>query len=1061
MKKLINDSGFSPSAIMEGAWAILLHRYSGEDDVVFGACREREVADNRNFGTIPMRVRLSGEMDVSGVLNAIKQSEETIRGHETASPGQIAEWLGLPADVPLFKSSVCFSSSQVLKKCPVPLQITVSAGPSWILKAEYDCGSFEETGIAQILVHFGSVLEAMAADPQQLVSSLHLLTEAEYRQLVNDWNATQASYPNRCVHELFEEQAGSTPDAIALSFEKKRITYRELDDMANGVARHLRELGVGPEVIVAICMERSISMVAGLLGILKSGGAYLPLDPSYPGERLAFMLQDSQAAVLLTERNLEEKISARNIRILYYDGQTIRQQSGTTSAPALSEGTARPENLAYVIYTSGSTGQPKGVQILHSALVNFLTSMRLQPGLAPADVILAVTTISFDISTLEIFLPLIVGAQVVLLSRDLTASATHLAEKIGACGATVMQATPATWRLLVESGWRPHSALKIFCGGEALPCDLAEELLKNGATVWNLYGPTETTVWSTLQRVEPGGGAVTIGRPIANTQVYILDRHMQPVPVGVPGELYIGGDGLARGYLNRPELTASRFVANPFGGNGSRLYKTGDRAVYRRDGNIEYHGRIDQQIKIRGFRIELEEIESTLLQHPLVSQAAVAATPDNGAGRSLIAYLVLRPDPAGIGSGLRNGLRNFLKEKLPDYMVPATFLPLDSLPLTPNGKVDRGALPAPDAKQFRTLRSFELEETYVSPVNDTQAELIRIWEEALDMKPIGIRENFFDLGGHSLLAVGVCREVERRLGKQISLATIFREPTVEELAAAISSGRDCDKNSPLEKIRVTGSRAPFFCMPGLFDLARYLGPDQPCYGLTLPEFGDVPDKWPDIEKIAAGGIQTMRAVQPTGPYCIGGYSFGGVVAYEIARQLAAAGEKISLLAMIDPDPPRPFRTTGFGFYYSRVIFHGRRIAGFSLKNKMGYFADRLRKRSRPSASLWNLGDTDEELASYLLRTETVHARYHAIPFDGKASIFLARDTLWRVCPENDPRLDWGSFIAKGFETFEIPGDHASVIREPNVRTLAQRLSACLEKAHGMVVVLFCMFAMAN
>ncbi len=1046
---------------MEGAWAILLHRYSGEDDVVFGVCRECEVAGIRTVCTIPLRVRLDGEMSVSGVLNAVKQSAEASRGHETASPGQIAEWLELPAGVPLFKSSVCLTSSPGLKKSAVPLQITVSAEPLWILKAEYDCGSFEKAGVAQILVHFVSVLEAMAADPQQPVSTLPLLTTAEHRQLVNDWNATQASYPNRCVHELFEEQAVRTPDAIALSFEEKRITYRELDGMANAVARHLRELGVGPEVIVAICMERSVAMVAGLLGILKSGGAYLPLDPSYPGERLAFMLQDSQAAVLLTERNLEGKISARNTRILYYDGQTIRQQADTASVPALNEGMARPENLAYVIYTSGSTGQPKGVQILHSALVNFLTSMRLQPGLSAADVILAVTTISFDISTLEIFLPLIVGAQVVLVSRDLAASATHLAEKIGACGATVMQATPATWRLLVESGWRPHPALKIFCGGEALPRDLADELLKNGATVWNLYGPTETTVWSTLQRVEPGGGSVTIGRPIANTQVYILDRHMQPVPVGVPGELYIGGDGLARGYLNRPELTASRFVANPFGGSDSRLYKTGDRAVYRRDGNVEYHGRIDQQIKIRGFRIELEEIESILLQHPSVSQAAVAATSDNGASRSLIAYLVLRPDPAGIGSGLRSGLRNFLKEKLPDYMVPATFLPLDSLPLTPNGKVDRGALPAPDAKQFRTLRSFELEETYVSPVNDTQVELIRIWEKALNMKPIGIRENFFDLGGHSLLAVEVCREVERRLGKQISLATIFREPTVEELAAIISTGKDGEKNSPLEKIRITGSRTPFFCMPGLFDLARYLGPDQPCYGLTLPEFGDAPDKWPDIEKIAAGSIQTLRAVQPTGPYCIGGYSFGGVVAYEIARQLAATGEKISLLAMIDPDPPRPFRTTGFGFYFSRVIFHWRMIAGFSLKNKIGYFVDRLQKRSRPSASLWNLGDTDEELESYLLRTETVHARYHAIPFDGKASIFLARDTLWRVCPEKDPRLDWGSFIARGFETFEIPGDHALVIREPNVRTLAQRLSACLEKAHGVATLLFCMLAISN
>jgi len=1046
VQNLIKDGGLSPSVIIESAWAILVHRYSGEDDVVFGVCREHEVAGEWMDDTTRLRVRLSGAMTVSAALDAVKQS----------AAGRDPEAAPLPAGVLLFKSSVDFTSSRGSKRDAAPSQITISADSEWTLKAIYDSDSFDASAIAQILGHLGSVIEAMAADPHQPISTLPLLTPAERRQLITDWNSTRAGYPKQCAHELFEEQAARTPRAVALSFEERQIKYGELNDMADAVARHLRELGVGPEVIVAICMERSTAMVAGLLGILKAGGAYLPLDPSYPDERLAFMLQDSKAAVLITETRLDERFSASGVRVLYYDGQTIRKRAGMDSAPGINASIARPDNLAYVIYTSGSTGQPKGVQIPHSALVNFLTSMRVQPGLTAGDVLLAVTTISFDIAALEIFLPLIAGARVVLAGRELAANATLLAEKIGACGATVMQATPATWRLLVESGWRPPPALKLFCGGEALSRDLADRLLENGASVWNLYGPTETTIWSTIHRVEPGRGAVTIGRPIANTQIYILDRQMQLAPIGVPGELCIGGDGLARGYLNRPELTASRFVSNPFDGSASsRLYKTGDRAVYRRDGNIEFHGRIDRQVKIRGFRIELEEIESVLLRHPSISQAVVAATQDTGEGRQLIAYLVLRPNPKATGGELRG----FLKGKLPDYMVPSTFFLLDSFPLTPNGKVDRGALSAPGAEGLRTLRSLDLEETFVPPANGIQADLIRIWEEALDVNPIGIHENFFDLGGHSLLAAAVSREVAKRFGKQISLATIFRWPTVEELAIALSNGKDGGEGSPLDEIRVTGSRTPFFCMPGLFDLARYLGPDQPCYGLNLPQFGDAPDKWPSVEEIAAGSIQTIRAVRPNGPYCVGGYSFGGVVAFEIARQLEALGEEISLLILIDPDPPRPFRTRGFDFYLSRILFHGHKLAGLSPRNQFKYFADRLRKRRSPNlSSLWNIGYSDAQLAAYLVQTETVHARYQISPFGGQARMFLAQDTIWRVRPEKDPRLSWSNVVGGKLETYETPGNHASLIREPNVRALAQRLSLCLEKAGSVIALLLCMAA---
>jgi amino acid adenylation domain-containing protein len=591
-----------------------------------------------------------------------------------------------------------------------------------------------------------------------------------------EWNDTESEYPSdKCIHQLFEEQVERTPDAVAVVFEEQQLTYRELNARANQLANYLKKLGVKPEVLVGICVERSLEMVVGLLGILKAGGAYVPLDPAYPKERLALVVSDSQMSLLLTQKSLLGRLPAHqsNLICLDTDWSIISQQSQQNLESRVTGG-----ELAYVIYTSGSTGKPKGVQISHSALSNFLHSMRQAPGLSEQDTLLAVTTYSFDIAALELFLPITVGARLVLVSQETALDGTRLSAELTHSKATVMQATPATWQLLLATGWQGNPQLKILCGGEALPRDLANQLLHRCDSLWNMYGPTETTIWSAACQVETDNRIVPIGHPIANTEFYILDQHSQLVPVGVPGELHIGGAGLARGYLNQPELTAAKFIPNPYTNQvGERLYKTGDLARYCSNGHIEFLGRIDHQVKLRGFRIEVGEIEARLTQYPSVREAVVTLREDEPGDKRLVAYLVSQHE----SSPTISELRSFLREKLPDYMVPSFFEMLEALPLTPNGKVDRKALPAPDS-----LRP-QLEATYVKPKTDLEKTIATVWQKVLKLETVGIHDNFFDLGGHSLLIVQVHSELCQLLKADFSMLELFRYPTISSLASFLNS----------------------------------------------------------------------------------------------------------------------------------------------------------------------------------------------------------------------------------------------------------------------------------
>nr|WP_308737839.1 non-ribosomal peptide synthetase [Nostoc sp. 'Peltigera membranacea cyanobiont' N6] len=638
---------------------------------------------------------------------------------------------------------------------------------------EYNTDLFDERTIERMAGHFVTLLEGIVTNPQQQIYQLPLLTEVEQRQLLVEWNNTQVDYSSdKCIHQLFEEQVRRTPDAVAVVFEDRQLTYHQLNCRANQLAHYLRSLGVEADVLVGLCVERSIEMVMGLLGILKAGGAYVPLDPNYPQERLSYMLADSQVKVLLTQKQIITELppTKADVVALDRDWEAICQQSDENPVYGI-----KPYNLAYVIYTSGSTGQPKGVKIPHSAICNHMLWMQTEFPLTETDKVLQKTPFSFDASVWEFFAPLLTGAQLVVAKPLGHQDSVYLTQVITTEQITILQLVPSLLQMLLEQEeFKTCKSLKrVFCGGEALPVVLQERFFDQLNTdLYNLYGPTEACIDATFWNCRGGirQQVVPIGRPIANTQLYILDKHLQPVPIGVPGEMYIGGDGLARGYLNRPELTQEKFIPNPFSdAKSERLYKTGDLARYLSDGNIEYLDRIDNQVKIRGFRIELGEIEAVLNTHPQIPQAVVIVREDIPGNKRLVAYVVSSDQ-----SLTTNQLRQFLKEQLPEYMIPSSFVTLDNLPLTPNGKIDRKALPTPDAEISR-------EHEYVAPCTAIEQILTNIWQQLLLKEKVSIHDNFFEIGGDSILSIQVVSRAKNS-GIQITPKQIFQNQTIAELA---------------------------------------------------------------------------------------------------------------------------------------------------------------------------------------------------------------------------------------------------------------------------------------
>jgi len=643
-----------------------------------------------------------------------------------------------------------------------------------LARFHYSTDLFERETVARMAIHWKTLIRGGIENPEQRLSELPLVSSRENRFL-RTWNDTVRTYPKSCIHQLFELQARCVPETTAVVSHGQCLSYRDLNDRANQLARLLLKRGVAPDAPVGLCVDRGPSMVIALLGILKAGGAYVPLDPKLPDERLAFLLADSKPVALVADQSSLRPLFGPYTIVLDPDWKFIENESRADPSTCVT-----PQNLAYVMYTSGSTGRPKGVAIEHRSVVNLLRSMQCKPGLNHEDVLLAVTTLSFDIAGLEIFLPLVSGARLVIADSADVIDGNRLKDLLKDSKVTAMQATPATWRLLIEAGWHGDPDLKILCGGEALSPELATQLTSRGRSVWNLYGPTETTIWSSFCKISGQEEAIPIGRPIANTSIYIVDGHRSQVPVNVIGEIYIGGEGLARGYLNRPELTAERFVENWLvPGRGSRLYRTGDLGRYWSNGEIEYVGRVDTQIKLRGVRIELGEIESVLASHPAVREAVVAVSGE-AEQQKLTAYLVGR---AGTAVPEAGELRRFLRIKLPEHMAPASYWQIEKLPLLPSGKVNRAALD--DCGGRRLVDG----QDWVGPHNESEAQLVEIWRELLKVEAVGREQNFFELGGHSLLVLQMTARIRRTMEVELPVRSVFESPTIAGLAQEVEKAR--------------------------------------------------------------------------------------------------------------------------------------------------------------------------------------------------------------------------------------------------------------------------------
>ena len=856
------------NTVAQAAWALLLAHYSGTDDVLFGVSTAGRPADLPGvesivgllINTLPLRVSVPWSSQLVPWLQHVQECQTSLQQYQYSSLLDIHGWSEIPRNHPLFETIFIFENLPVSatktadgalqmrsdrgygSQTNYPIAVLVMPGTQLSIQIVFDRSRFDEATIARMLSHLGTVLQSIVVAPDQRVRDVSVLPDHERRQLLGEWNETNVEYDRGvCIHALFEAQAARTPDAVAVVADgaEEGWTYAELNRRANQLARHLQAAGVGPEVPVGIFLERSADMIVALLGVLKAGGAYVPLDPSHPLERLRFTAKDARLAIMVTRERLLHVAPVGDTRAicLTRDSEQIARQPTTNVDTVLDA-----SNLAYLIYTSGSTGAPKGVQVEHRALTNLLCAMRVEPGLAADDVLLSITTLSFDIAALELYLPLIVGARLVIASQDTASDGTRLSQRLIETGATVMQGTPATWRMLIEAGWMRAERLRALCGGESLPRELADQVLSRVSALWNLYGPTETTIWSAVCRVGATPASVSIGRPIANTQMYILDSHFNPAPVGVAGELHIGGDGLARGYVNHPEVTAERFLPNPFSGRqGDRLYRTGDLARYRPDGSIEWLRRVDHQIKLRGFRIELGEIEAVIRSHPGVLETVVVLREDELGDPRVVAYILPADGTTAAAEADRAvllvpALRRVLAARLPKHMIPSAFVLIDALPLTANGKINRRALPAPDDARP------SLASRYEAPRNDAERILAAIWADVLKLEQIGVLDSFFELGGHSLRAMQVISRVREHFGLELPLRILFEHPTVAELAAALAGFEKTDANSSAAIItsdadRDAADRARMvpvsFAQQRLWFLSR-LEPDGAAYNMSSP-----------------------------------------------------------------------------------------------------------------------------------------------------------------------------------------------------------------------------------
>lgn len=1070
------------NTILQGAWALLLSRYSGEEDVVYGATRAgrhwspagTEEMVGLFINTLPVRIMVPSDAELGPWLKKLREQHIAVREHEHVSLINIQGWSDVPRGVPLFETLVVFENFlldsalkarggpwanrdlTLLEQTSFPLTLSGYLESEIILRIEYDRSCYDKSPISRMLTHLRTLLEGMVDQPERTLASIPILTREERDHLV-EWNDTEAQYPeDKGIHQLFEAQVARAPNRTAVVHNGKELSYNELNKRANQLAHHLISLGVKTDMPVGLFVERSFDMAIGVLGILKAGGAYLPLDPGYPEERLAFMIHDSKTPVIVTQKRLSESLPGHEAQTVVIDSDWDLIMKKDEENPSVQSSTA---NLAYVMYTSGSTGQPKGVLVPHSGVVNHCLAVTKQYGIQSDDRVLQFFSINFDGSVEELFPAWSSGAAVILRSPEMLASTANFMQWIEQESITVIDLPTAYWHELVNglalSGTSLPKALRVvIVGGEKASMSAYTtwaEISKGRVRWFNTYGPTECTVVSTIY--EPDDSVeyrearfdLPIGRPIANTRIYVLDKNMQPLPVGVPGEMLIGGAGVARGYLNRPELTAERFIKDPFSDKpGDRLYRTGDLVRYLPDGNIEFMGRTDFQVKFRGFRVEPGEIERVIDQHPSVRESVVLLREDVPGQKFLAAYWTAKegssPTPAEP--------REFLKGKLPEYMVPAAFVLIDAFPLSPNGKVDRRALPVPE------VTGIESDEPYVAPRNQMENVLAHIWSEVLGIKRVGIHDNFFELGGHSLLTLQVLDRAHRE-GLDLTPQQMFKHQTIGDLAAVLEPKSLVDKESTswssLVSLQPDGSRPPFFLIHttpgdilGYGNLVHHLGTDQPCYGFQSIGLHQPKQAHTSIEEMAAYYVQLLLSFRPEGPYILGGWCYGGIVSVEMAQQLLAQGHKVDLLVLIDTWAPRP------DFKYYRYYLN--RIGCFLKMGTHGwirYLWEKVKRksRSRPQnvSSVLAVDLEYGHLANrkYALKTNMQAVkRYRSTPYPGRITLFNAENPGNAIV--QDPKSGWSTLAAE-IETHPIPSSHRDMLQEPQVKFLAGKIKECIDR----------------
>jgi amino acid adenylation domain-containing protein len=1110
LKALSQQEGVTLFMTLLAAFQTLLHRYTGEEDIVVGSvvAGRPQVSLEKLIGffvnTLVLRESLAGDPTFRELLARTQETTLEALAHQELPFARLVEELHPDRNL---SGNPLFHVMFVLQNTPAkparlpglslqPLEVESGAAKFDLLlimtetpdglnaSVEYNADLFEGGTIARMLGHLHVLLEGIVENPDRRISTLPLLTPGERRQLLVDWNRTETGYPrDRTIGQLFDEQAALTPKAVAVVCGTKRLTYRELDEWAGLIASRLRRHGVGPDVLVGVFLERSLELIVSLLAIIKAGGAYVSFDPASPVERLGFMLKETQAPVLLTMTKLDRSVTALmeaslaagslvNPAVIRLDASSSNEPDGTVKDPL----PLTPDNLAYVSYTSGSTGTPKGVCVSHRGVVRLVRETNFAR-FESSDVFLQLASVSFDASTLEIWAPLLNGGRLVVFPPG-QFSLSGLGECIEKNGVTVLWLTAGLFHQVVEEhlGYLKNVRL-LLAGGDVLSVPMVARTLRELplTQLINGYGPTENTTFTCCHLV-PGSLAeaetrsVPIGRPIANTQVYVLDKNHQPVPVGVPGELYTGGDGLARGYLHRPELTAEKFVTQSFDGTTDvRLYKTGDRVRWLADGNIEFMGRMDRQVKIRGFRVEPAETEAALLTHPAVKNCAVIVGKDPSGEKRLVACVVAKPEeksgPAEWG--------DYLRLRLPDYMVPSAFVALDDLPLSPNGKVDCAAL------LLSAGETAEPAESRTEPRDELERTLAGLWEEVLGVKSIGIHDRFFEMGGHSLLAVRLLAKIEKTFKRKLPVSAVFQHPTVAELGELLRSDSPAEirRATSLVEIQPMGSRPPIYLVHGVgggmfwgyANLSRHLGPDQPVHAFKSRGLDGLPE-WTTIGEMARSYVADLKAFQPRGPYVLGGYCFGGNVAYEMARQLREQGDEVAMLVLISSSPPNSeYETTQFRwspawmFKFCRNV--GLWLTSFALRWDARERRDfvrwkwrLLRKKligvlgKRPAAAhssevesivdLAVVGDDQRRLWDTHMRALI---RHHPQPYDGKLVLFRSAEHLF-LC-SFDEHCGWSELV-RDVSVKIVPGDHGRVLEEPFVSAVADELRRCLDETVG-------------